>query len=102
MISLLKKVYSGAYNTHLFVGVIGLFGLYSFFIVSTVVAVNQRKDIRSEIRAAQARVSDLEIRYFSLASEIDTKKAADLGFVNVAIPTFAYTGAQEEKVALVR
>ena len=102
MTSLLKKVYSGAYNTHLFVGVIGLFGLYSFFVVSTVVAVNQRKEIRTSIRTVQAHVSDLEISYFNLASGIDAEKAAMLGFVNAAVPKFAYTGTHEEKVALVR
>ncbi len=102
MILLIKKIYSGAYNTHLFVGVIGLFGLYSFFIASTVAAVNQRKDIRTDIRTVQAHVSDLEISYFNLASHIDMEKATTLGFVNAAVPKFAYTGTQEEKVALVR
>ena len=102
MISLLKKIYSGAYNTRLFVGVIVLFGIYSFFIVSTVVAVNERKDIRTDIRNVQASVSDLEISYFNLASQIDVKKAETLGFVNAAVPKFAYTNAQPEKVALVQ
>lgn len=102
MISLLKKIYSGAYNTRLFVVAVSLFGVYSFFIVSTVMAVNQRKDIRTNIRSAQAQVSDLEISYFNLASQVDVKKAEALGFINAPVPKFAYTNAQPEKVALVR
>ncbi len=103
MITFIKKLYSGSYNAHLFVGVIAMFGLYSFLVVSTIVSVNQRKDIRADIRTTQAKVSDLEISYFNLASQIDIHKAEALGFVNAAVPKFAYTGGnQEEKVALLR
>lgn len=102
MITFIKKLYSGSYNTHLFIGVIAMFGLYSFLVVSTIVSVNQRKDIRATIRTTQAQVSDLEISYFNLAAQVDIHKAEELGFVNAPVPKFAYTGSQEGKVALLR
>jgi len=100
MISLLKKIYSGAYNRHLFAGTIGLFCLYSFFIVSAVVAINQRKDLGTDIRTTQSSVSDLEINYFNLASQVDVNKATQLGFVNDPVPEFAYVGGQDNNVAM--
>lgn len=102
MNSLFKNIYNGMHTPRLLVGVIGLFVMYSFFIVSTVVAINQRKDIRTDIRTVQARVADLEISYFTLASTVDVTKATSLGFVTAPVPEFAYTHVPEEKVALVR
>ena len=102
MISFLKKAYSGAYNVHLFAGTVGLFCLYSFFIVGAVVAVNQRKDIRTEIHDVQATVSEREINYFDLASHVDIQKATDLGFVNEPVPKFAYVAGQDNTVAVAR
>lgn len=98
----MKKTLSGSFNGRLLAVAAGLFAAYSFFIVSTVVAINQRKDLRAEIRDSQARVSELEIRYFSLASGIDERKAAELGFVASDAPSFAYMSPLPEKVALVR
>ncbi len=102
MTTLISQWYTGNWNMRL-VAVVGLlFGLYSYFIVGTVVTVNERKDIRTDIRSVQAEVSDLEISYFTLASQVDMHKATDLGFVNAAIPKFVYTDTTEERVALVR
>jgi hypothetical protein len=102
MTTLIKNIYNGDYNKYLFMGVVGLFGLYSFFIVGAVVAVNQRKDMRTDIRTIQASVSDLEIHYFDLASQIDMQKAQQMGFVNEPVPTFAYSAGQDDKVAMSR
>ncbi len=76
--------------------------MYSFFIARSVVAINQRKTLYSDIRTAQAKVSDLEIEYFNIASSIDIQKAADLGFVESKTPTFAYTHPDAETVAVGR
>lgn len=101
MISFLKKIYSGSYNTQLLSMAVGLFALYSFFIVSTVVAVNQRDAIGQSIRTTQATVSGLEINYFNLASQVDIQKAESLGFVNDPVPSFAYVNSTDaSKVAI--
>jgi hypothetical protein len=76
-----KNIFSGSWNRYLLLALVGMFVLYSFFIARSVVAINQRKTLYTEIRTSQAKVSDLEIKYFDLASTIDAKKAADLGFV---------------------
>jgi hypothetical protein len=96
----IKNTFSGSWNRHLLTGLVVLFGLYSFFIARTVVAVNQRKDVRAEIRDTQTRVSDLEIKYFNLASNIDMQKATELGFIDSQTPTFAYTKPAAETVAV--
>ncbi len=102
LISTTKNLFSGAYNGRLLGGVLGLFAVYSFFIVSTVVAINQRKDLRNEIRTSQANVSNLEIKYFALASNINEHKAQELGFITSETPSFVYTSPLPEKVALIR
>jgi hypothetical protein len=102
LITSLKNIISGNYNRYFLGGAVGLFAVYSFFIASTVVAINQRKDLRQEIRASQGQVSELEIKYFNLSAGIDIKKASELGFVDSQTPIFAYAKATEEKVALVR
>ncbi len=101
-ITLIKKMLGGAYNKHYLAGIVGLFAVYSFFIVSTVIAINQCKDLRVEMRTSQARVSELEIKYFALASSIDETKAQSLGFIASETPSFAYMSPLPEKVALVR
>lgn len=76
--------------------------MYSFFIARSVVAINQRKTLYSEIRTMQAKVSDLEIEYFNIASSIDIQKASALGFVESKTPTFAYTHPDADTVAISR
>lgn len=98
----IKNIFSGSWNRYLLVALVGMFGVYSFFIARSVVAINQRKTLYSEIRVSQAKVSDLEINYFNLASSIDIQKASALGFVESKTPTFAYTHPDAETVALVR
>lgn len=87
-----RTIFSGSLNKTLLIALVAMFGVYSFFIARTVVAVNQRKDIRTDIRDLQAKVSDLEITYFNLTSGIDMAKASELGFVESSTTTFAYTG----------
>lgn len=98
----IKNIFSGSWNRYLLVALVGMFALYSFFIARSVVAINQRKTLYSEVRTSQAKVSDLEIKYFNLASSIDIQKAAALGFVESKTPTFAYTHPDADTVALVR
>lgn len=98
----IKNIFSGSWNRYLLLALVGMFVLYSFFIARSVVAINQRKTLYSEIRISQAKVSDLEINYFNLASSIDIQKASALGFVESKTPTFAYTHPDAETVALVR
>lgn len=102
MKSIATKIINGNANTVLVGIATGLFVAYSFFIVSTVVAINQRKSVNTNTRALQSRISDLEIRYFTVSSGIDISKASEMGFVNAQTPTFAYVQPEEEKVAMVR
>lgn len=102
MTTFIKKWYSGIWNMRLMMIAGLLFGMYSFFIVATIVTVNDRKDIRTAIRATQAEVADLEISYFATASKVDMNRALELGFVPSPVPQFVYAGETEEKVALVR
>ncbi len=95
-----KNIFTGTYNKQLLSGVIGLFAVYSFFIVSTVVAINQRKNTNTLASTTQSQVSDLEIKYFSLDSGISPATATSLGFVDSQTPTFAYVDPQAEKVAM--
>ena len=99
----IRTLFSGALNKQLVILVVVLFGAYSFFIVRTVVAINQRKELYSDMRVAQAKVSELEINYFNLAANVDTTKIQQLGFVDSQTPTFAYVQPEgQDKVALVR
>ena len=102
IINPIKNIFSGSLNRYLLLVLVGTFLLYSFFIARSVVAINQRKTLYSQVRTAQAKVSDLEIQYFNLASTIDIKKASELGFVESKTPTFAYTNPDADTVALVR
>lgn len=98
----IKNIFSGSWNRYLLMGLIGMFVVYSFFIARSVVAINQRKTLYSEIRTMQAKVSELETTYFNLASSLDTYKAATLGFVEAETPVFAYTQLEADTVALVQ
>lgn len=92
----IKKLFLGIYNKQLLGGIVLLFGVYSFFIGHTVVAIDQRQALTSQIQTTGAAVSALQINYFNLASSITMTKATELGFVDSETPDFAYTnpGAQ--------
>jgi hypothetical protein len=96
----IKNIFSGSWNRYLVLILVGMFIAYSFFIARSVVAINQRKTLYSEIRVSEAKVSDLEINYFNLVSSVDIQKATDLGFVESKTPTFAYTHPDAETVAV--
>ncbi len=100
--STIKSIFSGSWNQRLLIVLVVMFGAYSFFIARAVVAINERKALYSQVRTEQAKVADLEIKYFALASEIDKTKIEQLGFVDSQTPTFAYTHPAAETVALVR
>lgn len=102
IINPIRTIFSGSWNRYLLFVLAGTFVLYSFFIARSVVAINQRKALYTEVRTAQAKVSDLEIEYFNLASSIDIQKASDLGFVESKTPTFAYTHPDADTVAISR
>lgn len=74
-------------------GIILSIGMYMYGVIDTTIAVTERRDLESEIRLANTRISETEIAYFNAISEITPEYAATLGFVeaktNVA---FAYAG----------
>ena len=102
MKTLFKNIISGRFNTGLLLMVVALFGAYSFFIGHSVVAINQRKDLLSQVRTTQSAVSDSEIKYFNLASAIDMNTVAKYGFVDSKTPDFAYTSPNGEDTVAVR
>lgn len=75
---------------------------YMVLMVQTISLINDRKDIRSEIRNTQVAISDLEVKYFELAQSIDQKVITDLGFTESVIPVFAYTHTDYPTVAVAR
>jgi hypothetical protein len=67
-----------------------------------VVLINERKDIRAEIRDTQVAISDSEVKYFELAQSIDKNVIASLGFTESTVPVFAYTHPDYPTVAVAR
>lgn len=98
--NIIKNIFSGSMNQKLVLVLVVLFGSYSFFIARAVVAINHRKALHAEIRTMQAKVADLEINYFAIASQIDMNKVAQLGFIDSEAPVFAYTEPALETVAV--
>lgn len=80
----------------------GCIAVYMVLMVQTISLINERKDIRAEIRNTQVAISDLEVKYFELAQSIDQQVITDLGFTESAVPVFAYTKTNYPTVALVR
>lgn len=82
--------------------VIGLFGSYLGVTIGTISLVNERKEIREEMRQTQIAISDLEVTYFDLAQAIDSETITQLGFTDSVVPVFAYTKEVYPSVALSR
>lgn len=96
----IKNIISGSHNSTLLGAFAALFVVYSFLIGSTVVSINERKNLYSEIRAQQAHLAELEINYFALVQGVDLKRASAMGFADQSA-TFAYTNpGAEDAVAL--
>jgi hypothetical protein len=72
---------------------------YVTLMVQTVSLVNERKEIREEIRTEQIKISDLETTYFTLAQSIDVPTLEKMGFTESGIPQFAYTQPTYSTVA---
>lgn len=64
---------------------------YIFLMISTISLINERKEVRVDIRDAQVAISDLEVRYFDLAKSINQDIISNLGFTHSTVPVFAYT-----------
>ena len=73
---------------------------YMGMMVKTISLVNDRKDIRTQIRDTQVAVSDLEVKYFNLAQSIDQAEISRLGFTDSTTPVFAYTNPAFPTVAI--
>lgn len=97
----IKNVFSGSMNSWLLAAFVGMFVSYSFLIGSTVISINERKNLYSDIRAKQAELSELEIKYFTVAQGIDLNKARELGFIDTTT-TFAYTNPGATDAVAVR
>jgi hypothetical protein len=82
--------------------VIGLFGATISIPVMTITMVNERKDIREQVRQTQIAISDMEVQYFELAQSIDPETIKQLGFTESITPVFAYTKENYPAVALSR
>lgn len=100
--NLIIKLFNGSLNKTLLLALVGMFVVYSFFIARAVIAVNERKALYADLRTSQAKVSELEIKYFNLASAVDVEKAATLGFIESKNPTFAYTRPAVDTAVAVR
>ncbi len=97
---ILTNLISGSHNGTLLGAFAALFVVYSFLIGSTVVSINERKNLYSEIRAQQAHLAELEIQYFELAQGVDLNRATEMGFKDQPA-AFAYTNpGAEDAVAL--
>lgn len=81
---------------------VGCVVVYMVLMVRTISLINERKDIRAEIRNTQVAISDSEVRYFELAQSIDKSVIESLGFTESTVPVFAYTHPDYPTVALVR
>lgn len=64
---------------------------YGSLLVTTIGDISKRKEIRTEIKHTQARISELETKYFQLAASIDSNYVTSLGFQENKEPVFAYT-----------
>jgi hypothetical protein len=64
---------------------------YGTLLVSTIKNIRERKEIRTEIKNTQTRISELETQYFQLAANINSSYVASLGFYEDTQPVFAYT-----------
>lgn len=80
----------------------GCIAVYMVLMVQTISLINERKDIRAEIRDTQVAISDSEVKYFELAQSIDKNVIASLGFTESTVPTFAYTHPDYPTVAVAR
>lgn len=96
-----KNMFTGSMNKWLLGIIVGLFVVYSVLIVTTILSINDRKNLYSDIRAKQAQLSELEIKYFNVAQQIDLNKARELGFVDQAA-TFAYTNPISDNAVAIR
>jgi len=81
---------------------IGCITVYMVLMVQTISLINERKDIRAEIRDTQVAISDSEVKYFELAQSIDKNVIASLGFTESTVPVFAYTHPDYPTVAVAR
>jgi hypothetical protein len=97
----IKNILTGSMNSWLLAAFIGMFVAYSFLIGSTVISINERKNLYSDIRTKQAQLSELEIKYFTVAQGIDLNKAKELGFIDTPT-TFAYTNAGAKDAVAIR
>lgn len=98
----ISQLFSGAYNGHLIAGVAFMFVAYSFLIVGTIVMVNDRKDLRSDIQEEQLAVAEAEINFFKSSAMIDNEFALAQGYQPVGTPHFVYNVTSDDKVALGR
>lgn len=82
--------------TRFFLVLVVVLGItYSVLLVKTINNISERKQVRTEIKATQAHISELETKYFELAASIDSTYVARLGFQEVVDPVFAYTYSKE-------
>lgn len=63
---------------------------YSVLLVKTIHTISERKELRTEIRNTQARISEHETKYFELATTIDSAYVLQHGFTEVRDPVFAH------------
>ncbi len=88
-------------NKHLLVLGVAFLGIYASLVVGTIFSVSHRKAVRQDIKTTQARVADLEVKYFALADHLNETTATELGLVHVDVPQFSYRNP-DDAVALLR
>lgn len=89
----LRHLISGTYNTALLTMCGVLFVGYFTCVVGTIISVNERKDVRIEMRNLQMRVAELESEYVQLSSAVTKERAFALGYIEAVNPLFIYRGA---------
>lgn len=87
----------------LFLGLLAILsiGMYIYGVIGTTIEVTERRNLESDIRVANTRISELEISYFNTISAITLDHARALGFTEAKNVQFAYVDGQSE-FAMVR
>lgn len=75
--------------------VLGLVGLYVYFIQGSVYSIVERKELSREVASMREQIAPLEARYLALRSSVTLERAHELGFENVSRVDYAKVGGEK-------
>lgn len=78
-----------------------LFLTYTYLVVTTTITITAKKQTAITMENLQSEVSDLELTYITRSNDITLDRAYELGFVAVGTTQFAYSNADDSRLALV-